>query len=157
MNLAIKIRVHCYLWESIYWPQAMLLWMPCKSRGKWPVNQWNTAMFVMFALPLSCSLIQDGLNDFVYWAAGHYMYLHVKTAVHLLQSHSFLSFLQTECGNPRLLLPCIFFSRQATGYLSLPSEPKSKHYQIGGLSLQREDCVVSVAQAPLGLVILAVS
>ena len=65
LHLAIEIRIDCNLQESDYWPQPTILWMPCKSRGKWPLDQWNTVAHVVFALPLSvCSLVEDGLNKF---------------------------------------------------------------------------------------------
>ena len=91
----------------------------------------------------------------VYWATGRHLY--IRTAVHLLRSQSALSCLWVKCRKPRILLPYTFFSWHATGYSSFPSEPKSKHYFIGWLSLRREGCVVSVVQPPLVLVILAES
>ena len=150
--LLIEIHIDYNLWESDYWQQTMLLWMPYKSHGS---DQSTNEILQCTLCLLRLSLLSSRRRTWWALCIEQLATVYISwTAIHLLQSQSALSCLWTPCGNPRLLLLSTFFSWQAPGYSSFPLEPNSKCYFIEWLSWWREGCVASVAQPPLGLVTL---
>ena len=140
--LAIDIGIDCNLREGIYSCGCHLSHMVIK----WPIDEWNTAMYVVFAPPLSLLSNQTWTRWVLCTQQQATVYmsgqLYTSYADRVWKSQAFATMRLLQPTDPRIFI------------FSLGTE---KCYFIGWLSLRRDGCVVSIAQPPLGLVILGES
>ena len=152
MHLAIEIRIDCNLQESECWPQAVLLWMPYRSCG----SDQLTNEILQRTLCLLC-LSPLSSQTCTWWAlcTEQQAAVYISGQVHTPLTKSKCPLLPADCMRiAQAFATMCLLSQRAPQYSSFPSELKSLCYFVGWLSLQREGCVASIAQPPLGLLIL---